>query len=191
MPDSKSKKRIEAFSALRSLQKIEGQLKNQLHAFEYRVNPNPVAVQALKDSLAGVQESISSLEQELQLDSDEEENKQVVERISSIKGVGVTTAHAIVALFGNLKQFPDAKAFCKFIGLTPSEYTSGTTVRGKSSITKRGSAKIRALLFNCARSAIRHNEICRSFYQRLIENGKKEASRLLQSCIKLQGSFME
>ncbi|MCB9314847.1 MAG: transposase [Lewinellaceae bacterium] len=45
-------------------------------------------------------------------------------------------------------------------------------VRVRRSITKNGSSKIRALLFNCARSAMRYNPNCKALYERLIEKGK-------------------
>jgi transposase len=172
MPNSTQKKRKEAFSALVSLQKQEQQLKNQLHAFEYRVNPNPIAVKALQDVLASTQEAIQALEKELKPDQDEEEAKQLIKRIATIKGVGIQTAQAMVTLFGNFEHFTDAKAFAKFIGLSPTEHSSGTSVRGRRSITKKGKSKIRALLFNCARSAMRYNKNCQGLYQRLVEKGK-------------------
>ena len=175
MPNYLEKKRKEAFSALASLQKQERQLMSQIHAFDFRVNPNPIAVKALNDVLSSVQEAIAHLQEDLkpqQDEPDEEKNTHLVELISSIVGVGKPTAEACVALFGDFKHFDNAKAFVKFIGLSPSEFTSGTTVRGKNSITKKGNSKIRSQLFNCARSAIQHNKICKDCYERLIKKGK-------------------
>lgn len=172
MPSIAQKKRQEAFSALASLQKQERQLKNQLHAFEYRVNPNPIALKALQDVLLSTQEAIQTLEKELSPQQDEEEARRLIHRISSIKGVGINTAKVFVTLFGNFQHFDNAKAFAKFVGLSPSEFSSGATVRGRSIITKRGSSRIRALLFNCARSAMRYNKNCKELYHRLIEKGK-------------------
>lgn len=172
MPSIAQKKRQEAFSALGSLQKQERQLKNQLHAFEYRVNPNPIAVKALRDVLTSTQEAIQALEKELNPEQDEEEARQLIAQIASIRSVGPSTAKACVTLFGNFQHFANAKAFAKFVGVSPTEFSSGATVRGRSFITKRGSSKIRALLFNCARSAIRYNNNCKELYQRLIEKGK-------------------
>ncbi len=172
MPNNTQKKRKEAFSALASLQKQEQQLKNQLHAFGYRVNPNPVAVKALEDVLASTQQAIQALEKELNPDQDEEDVLQLIDRIASIKCIGKDTARVFVTLFGNFQHFTHAKAFAKFIGLSPTEFTSGTTVRGRRSITKKGSSKARAMLFNCARSAMRYNENCKALYQRLLEKGK-------------------
>ena len=103
---------------------------------------------------------------------DDEEKIHIIDRITSINGVGQKTALALVATFGNLKQFTSVKAFVKFIGLCPTEFSSGISVKGGSHITKKGSGTIRSLLFNCARSAIRFNEPCKTFYQKLVEKGK-------------------
>lgn len=172
MLDNNQKKRKEAFSALVSLQKQERQLKNQLHAFEFRVAPSPIVVKSLQDVLSSVQEAILSLEKELNPDPTDEESLQIIDQITSIKGIGKATATALVTYFGNFNQFDSAKAFAKFTGLSPTEFTSGKSVRGKSSITKSGSGKIRSMLFNCARSAMRYNQSCKEIYNRLIEKGK-------------------
>jgi transposase len=175
MPNNVEKERKEAFSALTSLQKQEQQLVNQLHAFEFRVNPNPVAVNALKEVLKTVQQAIEQLQNDLKPKNEATEADQsahVVDLISSIVGVGERTAELCVALFGDFKHFDSAKAFVKFVGLCPSEFTSGETVRGKNSITKQGNTKIRSQLFNCARCAIQHNQKCKAFYQQLVKNGK-------------------
>lgn len=172
MPTESEKKRKEAFSALASLQKQEQQLRNQLHAFSYRVNPNEVAVNALQTVLTSVREQIQQLQQEVETNLDEEEQGKTAELICSIKGVGKTTALTFIALYGDFKAFDTAKKFIKMLGLCPSEFLSGSSVRGKSSITKKGRSKVRALLFNCARSAIQHNPACKAFYQSLIARGK-------------------
>ena len=172
MPTEQQKQQKEAFSALASLQKQERQLQNQLHAFEYRVKPNPLAVKALKDVLASVQTSIEALQQEIKTLQDEDEARRCVKLLTSIPSVGQCTAEAVVALLGDLRLFENAKAFAKFVGLSPCQYSSGTTVHRRSVITKKGNSKIRSLLFNCARNAIRFNKPCKELYHRLINKGK-------------------
>ena len=76
MPDETQKKRTEAFSALTSLQKQEKQLLNQLHAFEYRVEPSAVATKALNNVLESVQQAIAELEKELADDAAHECHRQ-------------------------------------------------------------------------------------------------------------------
>lgn len=175
MPNNLEKERKETFSALVSLQKQEQQLKSQIHAFEFRVKPNPVALKALTDVLKSIEQAIEQLQDDLKPQQDptgEDQSAHTVDLISSIVGVGKRTAELCVALFGDFKHFTNAKAFVKFIGLCPSEFSSGESVRGKHSITKKGNGKIRSQLFNCARCAIQHNQKCKEFYEQLVKNGK-------------------
>lgn len=175
MPNNLEKERKETFSALVSLQKQEQQLLSQIHAFDYRVKPNPVALKALNDVLKSVQEAIEQLRDDLtpkKETTEEDQSPHIVDLISSIVGVGKRTAELCVALFGDFKHFTNAKAFVKFIGLSPSEFSSGETVRGKHSITKKGNGKIRSQLFNCARCAIQYNKQCKDFYEKLVKLGK-------------------
>lgn len=172
MPPKAKRMRKEAFNALCALQKQERQLRNQLHAVEFLVDPNPAVLEAFNSVLTVVKTQIEHLQAQLRPKVDQVQEKQLVERIRSIKGVGKATAEAVVALFGDLSAFDSAKAFTKFIGLAPSEFTSGKSVRGRSFITKKGNAKIRALLFNCARSAMNYNTFCKALYHRIIAKGK-------------------
>ena len=71
-------------------------------------------------------------------------------RLMKIPGVGMLTATAIVAHFGDAKQFRNSRQFAACIGLTPREYSSG----GKQKllgISKRGNIYIRKLLIQGAR----------------------------------------
>ena len=200
MPDAEQKRRKEAFSVLSSLQKMERQLKNQIHAFEYLVDPNPTALNALKEMLKATEANLATLEQEISIEKNEKtdgaqvtenktdkegELKEIAKLIRSIKSIGKITADACITLFDDFKYFDDAKAFVKFIGLSPSEYSSGSTVRGRNSITKRGNSKIRSLLFNCARNAIQHNKSCKELYDRLLKKGKNGKSALIAVMHKL------
>ena len=82
-------------------------------------------------------------------------------RLMQIRGIGATTALAIVATVGNAREFKNGRQFAAWIGLVPSQYSSG----GKSRlghISKRGDAYLRNLLVQGARSvlhtAARHDD---------------------------------
>jgi transposase len=173
MPSAEQKRRKELLSARDSLQKVENQLLNQIHAFSYRVEPNQVATSVLEESLKTIQEQLKKLDDEFgQNIPDDKETEVIVKRISSIKSVGPVTANVIAISFGDMSQFETHKQFVKHIGLAPDEHTSGTSVKRKSRINRKGDPKIRSLLFNCARSAIQHNPECKELFQRLKARGK-------------------
>ncbi|WP_136413903.1 IS110 family transposase [Herbaspirillum sp. ST 5-3] len=73
----------------------------------------------------------------------------------SIPGIGLLTATAMVAATsGNVQHFRDARHFASWFGLTPKEYSSGST-RYLGRISKRGDRYLRMLLTHGARSVLR------------------------------------
>ena len=71
-------------------------------------------------------------------------------RLLKIPGVGILTATAIVAHYGNALQFKNGRHFAASLGLTPREFSSGGKQR-LGGITKRGNPYIRRLLVQGAR----------------------------------------
>lgn len=73
--------------------------------------------------------------------------------LETIPGVGLLTATAVVAGFGNCAQFPRARQFASCLGITPREHSSGgkQTLLG---ISKRGNGYIRRLLVHGARAVL-------------------------------------
>jgi len=57
--------------------------------------------------------------------------------------------------------------------LSPREYTSGSSIRGKMRITKMGGSLVRSKLFMCSFSKI-SNAVCEAFYEQLVVKGKNE-----------------
>jgi transposase len=70
-----------------------------------------------------------------------------------IRGIGPTTALAIVATEGNAREFKNGRQFAAWIGLTPSQYSTGGKPR-LGHISKRGDAYLRNLLVQGARSVL-------------------------------------
>ena len=79
----------------------------------------------------------------------------------SIPGVGLLTATAMVAATsGDVSHFRDARHFASWFGLTPKEYSSGST-RHLGRISKRGDRYLRMLLTHGARAVLRAAELAR------------------------------
>jgi transposase len=73
----------------------------------------------------------------------------------SIPGIGLLTATALVAATsGDVSHFKDARHFASWFGLTPKEYSSGSS-RTLGRISKRGDRYLRMLLTHGARSVLR------------------------------------
>ena len=73
--------------------------------------------------------------------------------IESIPGVGLLTATATIAAFGDCQQYENSRQFSCALGLTPREHSSG----GKQvllGISKRGNGYVRKLLVHGARAVL-------------------------------------
>jgi len=81
-------------------------------------------------------------------------DKEVIEQLSSVPGVGFVSAAAVAAELGDVKRFTDEKAMCSYCGIVPSLRQSGRK-RWNGHITKRGSKWIRRVLVQCALAAIK------------------------------------
>lgn len=95
--------------------------------------------------------------------------------LTSIPGIGDTTAIHILAEMYDLSAYKDAKAAAADAGVTTSHYQSGTSVRRRSKISRMGKAAIRSALYFPAITAIKHNPVVRQMATRLANNGKHKA----------------
>ena len=93
-------------------------------------------------------------------------------RLLDIKGIGLASAHAILAYLPDIHQFGSAKALAAYAGLSPKQRESGT-FKGKTCVSKYGSEGLRKSLYMAALSAKRYNEHLRPFVLRLEKNGLK------------------
>ena len=75
------------------------------------------------------------------------------QRLMTVPGIGVLTATALVAFVGDVRRFRSGRAFAAFLGLTPKEFSTGST-RRLGPITKHGNTYLRTLLTHGARSAL-------------------------------------
>lgn len=107
-------------------------------------------------------------------------NSEPARRLCEIKGVGQTTATAIVAFAGDASQYRSARHFSANLGLVPKEHSSGGKQR-LGGITKRGNTYIRRLLVQGAWSVIRHvgrnnDRLTRWVAQVIERRGKQRAA---------------
>ena len=108
-----------------------------------------------------------------------------IKLLCSIPGVGDVTAFKLIAEIGDVSRFGNVKQLVAHAGLAPKEHTSGTSVRGKTMICKRGAKRLRKALFMPAMVAVKYNPIIRTFYNRLIDAGKKPKLALVACMRKL------
>jgi transposase len=73
----------------------------------------------------------------------------LIAALQSLRGVGVITAVTLVAELGDLGRFPTARPLMAYLGLVPSEHSSGGSQR-RGRITRAGNSHVRHVLVQAA-----------------------------------------
>jgi transposase len=170
--------------AIDDLQQQKTMTNNQYHAIQKQPNASSEVLHSYKRHLGFINEEIKKLELVLKKLL-ELEYKKEFELLNSIPGIGLKVSAMIIAVFDGFKNFSNAKQACSFAGIAPSPYESGTSVKGRGSISKRGNSFARKLLFMGALVATIHNPLIRQQYQRLVENGKSKMVAIVAAANKL------
>ncbi|WP_433596478.1 IS110 family transposase [Lysinibacillus xylanilyticus] len=134
------------------------------------------------DLLQVYHQQLSTLEREIdELAAQLEE----YELLQSIPGIGEKIAATIISEIREIDRFNHPKKLVAFAGLDPSVFESGRFKGTKNHITKRGSARLRHMLYTAVRCSIRdslkkkttpetiaRNKRLRAFYELKREEGK-------------------
>ena len=92
--------------------------------------------------------------------------------LQTIPGVGPITAVSFIAEVNDVKRFKQSKQLVAYIGLDSRVHQSGTSVRGKGYISKRGNKILRTRLYNAASVAVLHPNLFQRFFQKKRSEGK-------------------
>jgi len=159
-------------------------LKNKLHGEKTLGIPSKVVYRSLNRSLKAVEKEIKQLEERLTELVKEHQQSQLT-LLKSIPGMGVKTALMLIVMTDGFNRFENANQLCSYTGITPTIRQSGSSVRGRSRISKMGNKKLRNLLFLCSFSACKYNKACREIYERIVAKGKSKKLALIAVCNKL------
>jgi transposase len=140
--------------------------------------PTPVAlaVAELRTLRAAAQTSAHRLAQHLHVLAATPRYAPQVAALTSHAGVGELSAMRLLLEIGDITRFGSADSFTNFLGLTPSEYSTGDTAPHRGPIRKCGPAGVRANLVQCAWASLRSNATLHSTFHRIdARAGRKRA----------------
>ncbi len=103
---------------------------------------------------------------------DNSDVKQDIDNIQTIPGIGKKTTVMLVSLIPDIKLFENTRQLAAFVGLTPREHQSGSSVKKRARISRMGNAEIRKSLYLPAMSAMQHNVLIKNFAKKLRSKGK-------------------
>lgn len=135
--------------------------------------PSEVVVQSLQTHVAFLDRQIAELTERIRNHIDRNPDLHGDEELlRTIPGIGPLTAARFLAEVPDVRLFQRAAQLAAYAGLTPRQRQSGTSVRGRTHLSKTGNSRLRTALFMAALTALRHNPIVQAMAERLAARGK-------------------
>ena len=108
--------------------------------------------------------------------------------VSSVKGIGLINAINTVVYTNNFKAFDTPRRYACYIGVAPFDHTSGTSVKGRTQVSKICRTQQKAELSMAARSAVIHDPGLKRYYQRKMKEkgGGKDVHGVVLNAVKFK-----
>jgi transposase len=164
------------FKYLRQLTRERDQLvqertmiKNQLHAEKTESDPNSSTLKRIKQRIDFLNKQEKVIKEEIAtLCKKEKELKEELALLCSIPGIGTLTAATVVAETNGFELVRNKRQLASYAGFDVQEKESGTSVKGKARISKKGNKNLRKAMHLPALTAIRHDQRFKAIFARLV-----------------------
>jgi transposase len=164
------------FKKLKQLTRERGQLvdertvlKNQLHAEQAGAEPCKKRIERIKKRIALLNKQEEEIRGELkELIKSDAEIQQLIALICTLPGVSILTAATVLGETNGFDLIRNKRQLTSYAGLDVREKQSGTSVKGKPRISKKGNRHLRKAMHMPALAAIRHDERFKAVFARLV-----------------------
>jgi transposase len=144
-------------------------VRNQLHAEQTEAEPNKKSVQRIKERIKMLSRQEKEIKAEIAaLVKQDEQLIQDVNIISSMIGVGELTSVIVLAETNGFELIRNKRQLASYAGFDIKEKQSGTSVKGKPRISKKGNKHLRKAMHLPSLCAIRYDERFKAIFARLV-----------------------
>lgn len=177
----KAKQRLSAF-LLRHGKKYDGKSHwtqahfRWLETVKFTQPIQQIVFQEYVDTLTALSKRVDGLDRQLEAAAGGSAFWPVIEAMMALRGVSLLAATIVVAEIGDLHRFASAPQLMAYLGLVPSEHSSGTT-KSRGSITKTGNGHVRRVLVEAAWT-YRHPARKTAYLQRRAERAPEQIQEI-------------
>lgn len=144
-------------------------VKNQLHAEQAEAYPSKESIGRMKARITLLNKQITQIEGEITaLVNEDKSVKNAVKIITSLPGIGVLTAVTALAETNGFDLIRNKRQLASYAGFDVKEKQSGTSIKGKPKISKKGNRYLRKAMHMPALTAIRYEGRFKALFTRLV-----------------------
>jgi|SRR5690606_3790519 len=184
MPDSAYFECRSLNNAIADMTKEITKLSNQIHSLRKAPYNTQSIIKSYTSIIQKLKKEQQKMEQEL-AQKLKEWQPELLEQVQSVKGIGKRAAAELIIYTKAFKGMKSYKQLISYAGLSPVEYSSGSSIKGRTKICKQGGKKLRHILYMGALNAKTTNRACRELFDRLVAAGKNKKAAVIAVCNKL------
>ena len=126
-----------------------------------------------KSSINGLKKALKEIEKRIQevIKNNEKLNLQS-ELIQTIPGIGKQTALYFLIATKGFSAFSNWRKFACYSGVAPFEYSSGSSIKGRTKVNHMADKKMKSLLQMCAMTTLKYDPQLKEYYTKKKEEGK-------------------
>jgi len=130
-----------------------------------------------KKPLLALKQGIQAIELKMEqlIEQNELANNQY-ELLKTVPGIGKQTAMALIIVTNGFTRLTESRKLSCYSGLAPFPYQSGSSVKGRTKVSKMGDKKLKVLLNLSAWNAIRSITAFKDYFNRKVSEGKHKMS---------------
>ena len=103
---------------------------------------------------------------------------ELFELVTSVDGVGEVLFWELVTTTDEFKKINDPKKYACYAGVAPFEHSSGSSIRGKTRVSRMGNKSTKRILHLAAMSSIAMKGELSNYYHRKVSEGKNKMATL-------------
>lgn len=144
-------------------------VKNQLHAEQAEAEPNKSSVIRIKARIKMLDKQEQEIKAELSaFIATDAEMKKLIVLLCSLPGIGILTAATVLGETNGFELIRNRRQLASYAGFDVKEKQSGTSVKAKPRISKKGNKYLRKAMHLPSLAAIRHDEKFKAVFARIV-----------------------
>jgi len=133
----------------------------------------------IKSSLTALDKDLKTTELKIiEIISEDDQIRQLYKLVTSVVGIGFVTAINLIVYTNGFTTLKDVRKLACYCGVAPFEYSSGSSIRGKTKVHYMANKKLKCNLHMASLSAVRLDPDLKAYYERKLGEGKSKLSVL-------------
>lgn len=134
---------------------------------------------SMRKTMNALDKDLKAIEEQMRdVIEGDDDLKKLFELVTSVVGIGFVTAVNLIVYTNEFRLFRTHRQLACYSGIAPFEYSSGSSIRGRTRVSPMANKKMKRYLHMASLTGIKRDEGLKAYYDRKVAEGKNKMSVL-------------